>query len=250
MELSRLFSLTLLFGHATVFALPLGENDMKQALMTTNGNQRTMMTDCPQINVILLPELQMNLNIAYLGEGNSGCVYDVTNNWKGKPAVAKTPKLAGGKISANELTALRKMDQLYANVIVQGRYWAIIEKIDGVKLRNTAAWAQYVGLGNHIAMDKDVKECMEFMERAYKAVEEAAAYYVRRFNILHQDLQPNNIFFNDDGDEAKFIDWGSYAENYTNEAEARKYGREKAFEWSPSTDYLGRPGICVKRVGN
>ncbi|KAL4259079.1 Protein kinase domain-containing protein [Pleurotus pulmonarius] len=147
-------------------------------------------------------------------QGNSAVTYKVEGGWPDPTngqiltAYAKTGKRPGVNF-AEEAEWLRQTEQLLAEGTYDGHNFIVFHGVTGkVKIQDTAFFMTLYPL-----MQKgDLKACEAAVMKKIDLIVKEAQVYVDKFGILHTDIQPNNILWDQAGNDPTLIDWGQAKE--------------------------------------
>jgi len=134
-------------------------------------------------------------------QGNSGDTVFRVVGTQDAGAFAKTPGAANAVEFANEVTATKLVQQDVASGLdCNGRNWLVIKPASGTPLQFTSTWQASIKKGADL--------CKADLAKVVDTVVATAGSFVTKFGVMHNDLQPENVFFTDDLSSATLIDWG------------------------------------------
>ncbi|KAF8531363.1 hypothetical protein JB92DRAFT_2825123 [Gautieria morchelliformis] len=158
-----------------------------------------------------LPALPNNLDLVLNGvtrqlqknddQGNSGdTVFQVVGT-QDNGAFAKTPGAANANDFANEAALTDQVGQAIARGPDScGRQWLVIKRAPGTPLQFTSTW--------QASIKKSAADCQADLANVIDKIVATAGQFVTSFGVMHNDLQPENVFFTDDLSSSTLIDWG------------------------------------------
>jgi RIO-like serine/threonine protein kinase len=81
-----------------------------------------------------------------------------------------------------------------------GRQWLIVKQAAGAPLQFTSTW--------QASIKKGATACQADLTNVIEKIVATAGQFVTSFGVMHNDLQPENVFFTDDLSSSTLIDWG------------------------------------------
>ncbi|KAF4565708.1 hypothetical protein EYR36_002286 [Pleurotus pulmonarius] len=180
-----------------------------QCSFTANGKaKRAFSPSCDTASLTLGGVTRSITKVA--NQGNSAITYKVDDGWPdptdGKivTAYAKT----GSSVSfADEAHWLGKTDQLLAEGTVDGHNFIVFH---GVTDKKHLAGTKY--FVDHLAPvmmgQPNFSKCEALMKQKLNLVVQEVKTYVIKYGILHTDVQPGNILWDEAANDPTLIDWG------------------------------------------
>ncbi|KAJ8515202.1 hypothetical protein ONZ45_g7346 [Pleurotus djamor] len=145
-------------------------------------------------------------------QGNSAITYQVTGGWPDPTnsqivtAYAKTGKTTA-ETFASEIKWLGKTDQLLAEGKYEDRQFIVFHGVTGkADIKATQYWRS---LAEKFMVKGDIDGCeAEFTKTLLPLILKEAKVYVDKFQVLHTDIQPGNVLWDNAGTDPTLIDWG------------------------------------------
>jgi len=171
--------------------------------VVVRGSQNSKLLDDPSDKFTLIIG-KTSAQVERLGnQGTRSFVYRVIGGWHNQPAIAKTV-ISGKELAESELKFLKKVGQyIDSGSDKEGRYWLIMKD---VKVGPPPMFTLAEILGEK--KDSGKPACYEAMKQAKSLTISESTRWAEARNILHLDLHPGNVFFDEGLTKAVLIDWG------------------------------------------
>ncbi|KAG5219537.1 hypothetical protein IMY05_C4845000500 [Salix suchowensis] len=177
-------------------------------------------------------------------QGNSAITYKVDEGWPDPTthanvvAYAKKGKTLLEKFE-EEIKWLTRIDDLLANGVYESYHWIVLRGVaDKMDLASTPWYWKN-------KLSEDYNKCIQEIQPKLDAVITVVKDYVDKFRVLHLDLQPGNILWDEKAQHPSLIDWGRAEEaahclgSYRSEVAAFQYD---VFNRFPRNEKTGPPG--------
>ncbi|KAJ8462978.1 hypothetical protein ONZ45_g17738 [Pleurotus djamor] len=144
-------------------------------------------------------------------QGNSAITYKVDSpGWpdpftgKNLVAYAKTGKSSTDKFK-DEIKWLTKVDELLAAGKYNNREWIVFHGVDDKKDLLMTKFGSELW---QLMLKGSVKECEAKLTTKLPLIVAEAKAYVVKFGVLHTDIHPGNVLWDEAASEPTLIDWG------------------------------------------
>ncbi|KAG9223484.1 hypothetical protein PLEOSDRAFT_1111200 [Pleurotus ostreatus PC15] len=220
LKLQTVLNLALLVCGAA--ALSVSSNERMARMLPSDGqvtfnpklNQQAFGTGCLVFADATLTLNGITRNLTRVSEqGNTAITYSVNEGWP--PPGSTTNAIAyaksgrtSGQTFTDEIKWLGRINQLYA----QGRFnnlnWIVFQGV--ANKMHIASTAYFANVLLPLLRVGNVEACKtQFRNNKIPLIVAQAKYYVDNFQVLHSDLHPGNVLWDNQATSPTLIDWGT-----------------------------------------